>query len=143
VNVNPEIRKDGLLAIWRGLTTEPIWKYQELPPFLLPELIKLDLVKASDSELSRAMWFWLRRPELTFHASAALLVWGLCLLLSVAIALVARPGTSMPERFAEMIILLFVLAVEIYLTVQRIRFFRWRREYELSIDRLIRTIRPG
>jgi len=57
-----------------GLTTEPFWKYQELPPFLLPELIKLDLVKASDSELSRVMRFWLRRPGLTLRESTALIV---------------------------------------------------------------------
>jgi hypothetical protein len=32
VNVNSGIRKDVLLAIWRGLTTEPVWRYQKLPP---------------------------------------------------------------------------------------------------------------
>jgi hypothetical protein len=37
----------------------------------------------------------------------------------------------MPERVAEMIILLLELALGIYLIVQRIRFVRWRREYEL------------
>ena len=98
MNVNPEIRKDGLLAIWRGLTTEPVWKYQELPPFLLPELIKLDLVEASDSELSRVMWFWLRRPRLTLHESTALIVLALCALLSLTIAFVDWPLTSMTAR---------------------------------------------
>jgi hypothetical protein len=29
---------DRLLAIWRDLTAEPVWQYQELPPFLLLEL---------------------------------------------------------------------------------------------------------
>ena len=72
-----------------------------------------------------------------------LLVVALCVLLSSALAFVAWPGTSMPERVAEMIILLLELAVGIYLIVQRSRFVRWRREYELSIDRLIRTIHPG
>ena len=63
MNGNPEVLSDAwLLAIWRGLTTEPVWKYQELPPFLLPELIKLDLVEASDSELSRVIWFCCAGP---------------------------------------------------------------------------------
>ena len=44
---------------------------------------------------------------------------------SLAITLVAWPQTSMPKRVAELIILLFELAVEI---VQRLRFVRWRRE---------------
>ena len=74
MNANSEIREDWIVAIWRSLTAEPVRKYQELPPFLLPELIKLDLVEASDSELSRVMWFWLRRPRLTLHESTALVV---------------------------------------------------------------------
>jgi membrane protein YdbS with pleckstrin-like domain len=67
----------------------------------------------------------------------------LCVLVCLVIALVNWPGTSMPKRVAEMVILLLELVVEIYLVVQRIRFVRWRREYELSIDRVIRTIQPG
>jgi hypothetical protein len=143
VNVNSEIRKHGLLAIWRDLTREPVWKYRELPPFLFPELIKLDLVEAGDSELSRVMWFWFRRPRLALHKGTALIVVALCALLSLTIALVNWPGTSMPKRVAEMVILLLELVVEIYLVVQRLKFLRWRREYERSIDRLIRTIHPG
>jgi hypothetical protein len=158
--------EEGLWGMWRDLTTEPAWKYEELPPLLLGQLTKLDLFEVGDSELARAHWFWSRRPKLTFHESlgilgmqpaphsaigfaefrdsgAAVLVVGLCVLVSAAIALVAWPGTSIPERVAEMIILLLELAVEIYLIVQRLRFVRWRREYERSIDRLIRTIYPG
>ena len=142
MNVNSEIRKDGLLAIWRGLTAEPVWKYQELPPFLLPELIKLDLVEASDSELSRVMWFWLRRPRLTLHESTEFIVVALCVLLSLTIAFVDWPLTSMTKLAAELMILLVGVAVPIYAVVHRFRFLRWRREYELSVDRLIRTIHP-
>jgi hypothetical protein len=49
----------------------------------------------------------------------------------------------MPKLVAEMVILLSELVVEIYLVVQRLKFLRWRREYERSIDRLIRTLYPG
>ena len=63
--------------------------------------------------------------------------------LSLAIAFVAWPETSMPKRVAEMIVSLLVLVAAIYLITQRIGFVRWRREYELSIDRLVRTIHPG
>ena len=143
MNGNPEFLSDAwLLAIWRGLTTEPVWKYQELPPFLLPELIELDLVEAYDSELSRVMWFWLRRPRLTLHESTALIVLALCALLSVTIAFVDRPLTSMTKRAAELMILLVGAAVQIYAVVHLFRYLCWRREYELSVDRLIRTIHP-
>jgi hypothetical protein len=90
-----------------------------------------------------AIWFWCRRPKLTFHDSAAPIVVALCLLVSLFIMLVNWPGTPKPERVAEMVILLLELVVEIYLVVQRFRFLRWRREYERSIDRVIRTIHPG
>jgi hypothetical protein len=100
VNGNPEFRKAWLFAIWRDLTTEPDWKYQELPPFLLPELIKLDLIEASDSELPRVMWFWLRRPRLTLHEGTALMVVALCALLPLTIAFVDWPLTWMMKRAA-------------------------------------------
>ena len=137
-----EFRNDGLFTIWRDLTTEPIWKYEELPPFLLSQLTKLDLLEASDSELARAIWFWCHRPKLMFHDSAALMVVALCVFISLFIALVNWPGTSMHRRVTEWIILLFEVAVGIYLIIQRLGFLRWRHDYERSIDRVIRTIHP-
>jgi hypothetical protein len=135
--------KDELWGMWRDLTEEPAWKYEELPPLLLAVLTELDLFEVGDTELARVHWFWSCRPKLALHESAVLLVVALCVLLSLALAFVAWPGTSMPERVAEIIILLLELTVGIYLIVQRIRFVRWRREYELRIDRLIRAIHPG
>ena len=143
MNANAEPRNDRLLTIWKDLTTEPVWRYEESPPFLLSQLTKLDLFEATDSELSRAIWFWCRRPKLLFHDSVAPIIVALCLLVSLSIALVNWPGTSIPKRVAELIILLFEVAVGIYLVIQRLRFLRWRREYERSIDRVIGTIHPG
>jgi hypothetical protein len=143
MNGNPEFLSDAwLLAIWRGLTREPVWKYQELPPFLLPELRELDLVEASDSELSRVMWFWLRRPRLTLDGSTALFVLTSCALLFLTIAFVDWFLTSMTKCNAELMFLLVGVAVLIYAVVHRFKFLGWRREYELSVDRLIRTIHP-
>ena len=142
MNVNAKIRQDELLAICRDLTTEPVWKYQESPPLLLPDLIKLDLVEACDSELPRAMWFWLRRSRLTLHEGTALIVVALCALLSLTIAFVDWSLTSMMKRAAEVMILHVGVAVQICAVVHRFRFLRWRREYELSIDRLTRTLHP-
>jgi uncharacterized membrane protein YccC len=143
MKLNAEFRNDGFLAIWRNLITEPVWKYEELPPFLLSQVTKLDLLEASDLELSRVMWFWLRRPKLMFHDRTALMAVALCVLISLSIALLNWPGTSMVRGVAEVIILLFEVAVEMYVIGHRLKFLRWRREYERSIDRLIRTLRPG
>jgi hypothetical protein len=134
---------DGLSTIWTDLTTEPVWKYDESPPFLLSQLTGTDLLEASDSELARVIWFWCRRPKLMLHDSAVLMIVALCVLISLSIALVSWPGTSPPKRIDEVIIVLFELAAAIYATGHRLRFLRWRREYERSIDRLIRNLHPG
>jgi hypothetical protein len=47
--MKPTSSKDGPLAIWMDLTAEPIWKYEELPPFLLPEMMQLDSGEVNDS----------------------------------------------------------------------------------------------
>ena len=134
---------DGLSASWTELTTEPDWKYDELPPFLLSQLTESDLFEASDSELARVIWFWCRRPKLMFHDSAALAIVALCVLISLSIALVSWPGTSPAKRIDEVIVVLLELAAAVYVTGHRLRFLRWRREYERSIDRLIRSLHPG
>jgi hypothetical protein len=143
VNGNAEVQTGGVLGIWRDLTTEPAWNYEVLPPLRLAELTELDLFEVSDTELARVHWFWSRRPKLTFHRSAALVVVGICVLLYVAFALVAWSRTSIPNLVAEMIILILYSAAALYLVGERIRFVRWRREYESSIDRLVGTIYPG
>jgi hypothetical protein len=33
MNANAEFRKDGLSAVWKDLTEEPAWRYDELPLF--------------------------------------------------------------------------------------------------------------
>jgi hypothetical protein len=129
--------------MWRDLITEPAWKYQEFPPYLLSQETKLDLLEASDSELSRAIWFWSRRPKLIFNHSAELMIVALCVLISLSIALVNWHLVSVPKRAAEVIIILFEVAVEIYAIGHRLKFLRWRREYERSIDRLIQSLDPG
>jgi hypothetical protein len=134
---------DGLSALWTDLTTEPVWKYDELPPFRLSQLTENDLLEASDSELARVIWFWCRRPKLQFHDSVALVIVALCVLISLSIALGSWPGTSPAKRTDEVIIVLFELAAAMYATGHRLRFLRWRREYERSIDRLIRSLYPG
>jgi hypothetical protein len=142
MNGNAEVRNGGILGMWRDLTTEPAWRYEELPPLLLAELTEQDLFE-DDTELARARWFWSRRPKLTLHDRAAPVAVGTVVLLYLVVAFAVWPETSMPKAVTEMVILLLDLAVMIELVVERIRFVRWRRDYELSVDRLIRNIHPG
>jgi hypothetical protein len=140
MNADARFRNEGSLTIWKDLTTEPAWRYEESPPFMLSQLNEADLLEASDSELARAIWFWCRRPKLIFHDSAALIIVTLCVVVSLLIALVNWPATSMHRRVTELTILVFETAVVTYLVIQRLGFLRWRRDYERSIDRVIRTI---
>ncbi|MFZ0504127.1 MAG: hypothetical protein WAM44_10465, partial [Chthoniobacterales bacterium] len=109
MSANVEYRKDGLSAIWRDLTAEPVWKYEELPPLLLPDLTGLDLFELGDTELARAHWFWSRRPKLTFFERAAVMIVALCVLIGLSIALVHWHHTSVLKRAVEMIIVLWRL----------------------------------
>ena len=143
MNADTQSRNDGLLTIWKDLITEPAWRYEELPPFLLSQLTEVDLFAASDWELARAIWFWCRRPKLMFHDSAALMIVTICVVISLLIALVNWSGTSMHRRVTELIILSCEAAVGIYLVIQRLGFLRWRRDYERSIARVIRSVDPG
>ena len=55
-----EVRKEGFAGLWRDLFAEPDWRYEESPPFLLPELTNRDLFEVGDTELARTLWFWSR-----------------------------------------------------------------------------------
>jgi hypothetical protein len=143
VNGNVEVRKEGFAGMWRDLIAEPDWKYEELPPFSLPELAKRNLVEVNDSELSRIFWFWSRRPRPVFSERSLLVIEALFALLSLTIPFVDWPSTSILKWSAEVIILLFALVVARCAIAYRLAFLRWRREYERSIDRLIQTLDPG
>jgi len=137
-------RKPGFLAFWRDLTSEPDWHYQELPPLLLPELRPLHLPVGSEWELERAIWLWLRRPKPRFYESpSALVVEVLCLFAAVTIALLDWPPCSISVITAEAIIVLFGFAFEIGGVLHQVRVGRWRREYEVGVNRLIRTAHPA
>lgn len=116
---------------------------KELPPVLLSQLSKRDLFEVGDTELSRANWFWSRRPKLMFHDGATPIILALCVLISLCMVLVNWPGTSISQRVAELTIVFLEVSVEIYAIGSRLKFIRWRREYERSIDRFIRTHHPG
>jgi hypothetical protein len=131
----------ALLTIWSDLTAGPVWQYQELPPFLLPQLRNLSWRDADDSELPRAAWFWLRRPKSTFcEGRTALVLEGLCLLLFVITAVVSSSAISIPELAIEVTIVLFAVVIGIGAIVYQLKRVQWRREYERSVNRLIRTI---
>ena len=120
---------EHLAGFWRDLEDDQRWKYDELCPVQLLEKLKLDDCPADKDELARAEFFWSRRPRVL--PSATCILWfivplGLPLWL-LNIAAIGAIGVPL--------LILTWLVVEATGIVGSVR---WRRQYELSIDRLIR-----
>lgn len=115
---------------WRDLQEHSDWKYEELPPILLLEKSKLHRDPTNLDELARADWFWDRRPRLHFTVSWVI---GFLVAFGLPLWLFYLPWIGVP---------LIVMAV-IVANTETVRSVRWRRQYELSIDRLTRTTTSG
>jgi hypothetical protein len=116
--------------VWRDLQDEPHWKYEQLSPVQLLEKSGLYRYPTDNAELARANWFWSRRPRLLPVVSC--MVW-LIVALGLPFWLLIVPSIGVP---------LLVIAAVIVDT-EIVRSVRWRRQYETSIARLIRTSTNG
>jgi hypothetical protein len=114
-----------LVAFWRDLEDNQHWKYDELSPAQLLAKLKLDDCPVDKDELARAEFFWSRRPRLL--PATGYIVWFI-LLLGLPYWLFIVPAIGVP-----LLIISAVLG-----NTEIVRSVRWRRQYELSIDRLIR-----
>jgi hypothetical protein len=114
-----------LVRFWRDLEDKQDWKYDELPPVQLLQKLKLDECLTDKDELARAEFFWRRRPRLL--TATGYIVW---IIAAVALPawLFVFPAIGVP--------LLIISAVVVDAGI--VRSVRWRREYEISIGRLIR-----
>jgi hypothetical protein len=110
---------------WRDLQEHSGWKYEDLPPSQLLEKSEPHRYPTHQDELARADWFWSRRPH---RLSAVCFVLWFIVALGLPLWLFVCPWIGVP---------LLVIAV-VVASVETVRSVRWRRQYELSIDRLIR-----
>jgi hypothetical protein len=116
-----------LAGVWRDLEDNQRWKYDELSPVLLLEKLKPDECPAEKDELARAEFFWSRRPR--FLPAITYVAW-LIVALGLPLWLFIVPAIGLP-----LLIVSTVLG-----NTDIVRSVRWRRQYELSIDRLIRHL---
>jgi hypothetical protein len=114
-----------LVGFWRDLENNQRWKYDELSPAQLLEKLKLDECPADKDELARAEFFWSRRPR--FLPAITYVAW-LIVALGLPFWLFIVPAIGV-----SLLIVSTVIA-----NTDIVRSVRWRRQYELSIDRLIR-----
>ena len=113
-----------LARVWQDLQNVHKWKYEELSPTRLLEKLNLLEYSRESDELARANWFWARRPHVLTMVSY--LVW-LIVIAGLPFWLFIVPVIGLPL----IIISLIMVNIDI------VRSLQWRRQYELSIDRLI------
>jgi hypothetical protein len=116
----------ALSEVWQDLQADPQWKYERLPPVQVLEKSELYPYATDNGELARATWFWSRRPRLL--AAASFILWA-TVALGLPFWLFLVPSIGVP----------LIIVTALTINTEIVRSVRWRREYELSIDRLIGT----
>jgi hypothetical protein len=119
-----------LAKVWQDLHDEQKWKYEELSPARLLERLNLLEYSRENDEFARANWFWTRRPHLL--TMATYLVW-LIVISGLPFWLFILPVIGPP------LIVIWLIMVNIDI----VQSLRWRRQYELSMDRLIGASKNG
>ena len=117
----------ALSEVWHDLQADPKWKYEQLTPIQLLEKSELRIHLPDSGELARATWFWSRRPRLLSVASSILWI---TVALGLPFWLFRIPSIGVP----------LIIVTAVVINTDLVRSLRWRRQYESSIDRLIRTI---
>jgi hypothetical protein len=120
---------DYLVRFWNDLYDDQVWRYDELRPVELLERAEIQSQTVPDDELERANWFWRRRPRVL--SAVACVCWIMAAL--AAPFCVMRPFIGSPLLITSIALVLVTI----------VRFVRWRREYELSVDRIMRTSGNG
>ena len=115
-----------LVRFWRDLQDDQCWKYDESSPVQLLEKLQLDRHLADNDEFERADFFWSRRPRFLRPIS---FVFSLAAVFGLPLWLFNFPVIGVP----------FLIISAVFLTTNVVQTVRWRRQYELSIDRLIWT----
>jgi hypothetical protein len=116
-----------LVRVLRDIEHDQCWKYGQLPPVQLLAKLKLDGRPTDQDELKRAEYFWNRRPRLLPIISY--IAW-LVVALGLPFWLFTVPALGYP--------LLIISAVIV--NTEIVQSVRWRRQYELGIDRLVQTL---
>lgn len=122
--------REPLATFWRNLEGDQCWRYEELSPIELLEQLELHSGPACNNELDRTNWFWRRQPRLLLAASW--IVW-FVVALGLPFWIFMFPWIGVP---------LLIMAVMMVL-IAIVQSMQWRREYELSVDRLIRASTNG
>jgi|ERR1700716_938303 hypothetical protein len=114
---------------WKDFNSANHWRFRDAAPSQIQELISEPIVDQSERE--RADWMWRRRPKWVLGEGFL----GYCLVLTVGVSLPLIHGYGL---FLD-VVWLFISFLRF--TSDTVRAVRWRRDYEASLQRLIRSVR--
>jgi hypothetical protein len=114
---------------WRDFNAVNHWRFRELPPSDLLQSLKLDWSIVDRAEFVRAKWMWTRKPKSLLGDGMS----GYLLLVFIGLALLLIPYAGI------MLAPVWCLAMLLVVAKDAVRLARWRREYESSIGRVIRS----
>ena len=118
-------------VFWQDFNCKEDWKFPELPPVQLQNSFGASWMFVDRGEYIRAEWMWSRKPKLTLGDGGV----GYALLVFVALLLLFVPNIGIVLTIAWCFTMIGIIARD---TVHSIR---WRREYEVSITRIMRSHR--
>ena len=115
---------------WTDFQSEQDWRFPEVPPWQIYRYLGYPIL--DDSESLRADWLWRRRPGEIMGRGA----FGYVLLIVISILLLLIPLFRLCLEAAWLFTCFMLIASDV------VRNVRWRRDYEATLCRLIRTMRP-
>ena len=116
---------------WKDFNCKEDWKFPELPLVQLQQSLDVACSTVNRSECVRAEWMWSRKPKLILGEGGL----GYAILVFVALLLLLIPKVGVFLTIAWCITMLGAIARDVVHSV------RWRRDYEVSITRIMRSHR--
>jgi len=116
-------------SFWTDFQSEHEWRSPEIPPCQIQRYLGYPPIDPSES--LRAEWLWRRRPRELFGQG----ILGYVLLIAVSVLLLLVRPIGILLDAAWLFTCFMLIASDV------VRNVRWRRDYEASLCRLIRSMR--
>lgn len=118
-------------VFWKDFNCKEDWKFPELPPVQLQKSLDVPWSFVDHGEYVRAEWMWSRKPQLILGDSGL----GYAILILAALLLLLIPHIGVFLAIAWCFTAFSAIARDIVCSI------RWRRQYEVSINRIMRSYR--
>ena len=115
-------------VFWNDFNSDEHWKFPELSPVQLQKSLDVPWSFIDRGEYVRAEWMWSRKPKLILGEGGL----GYAILIFVALLLLLIPKVGVFLTVAWCVTMLGAISRDV------VRSIRWRREYEVSITRIMR-----